>query len=319
MMFRKKRSAFTLIELLVVIAIIAVLVAILLPAIQQAREAARRSQCSNNMKQLGIAMHSYHETYGTLPLGGATGYNAPHIADRNQSGHVWLRAIMPYIDQAASYNAWNENAQYNQLGNTAIIRATIPGLLCPSDTATKTWNSTPNYNYAVNLGNTTSGRTTPYNGATFMMAPFFQNVFTVAATTLPAGIEGRVTKFSDFGDGTSNVMLLGEVRQGQNGQDLRGLIWYVQHVGFTANNTPNTTVPDQLQSGFCVAANSAIGLPCAGYGSADQLMFAARSRHVGGVQIVLGDGAVRFVADAVNLSTWRDLSTMYDGRALGEF
>lgn len=262
-------------------------------------------------------MHNYHETCGTLPIGGATGLNAPHAADRNQSGHVWLRALMPYIDQAASYNAWDQNIQYNQGGNTAIIRSLIPGLICPSDTATRTWNATPNYNYAVNLGNTTSGRTTPYNSVTFAQAPFFHNTFHTGSN--PTAYEGRCTKFSDMGDGTSNVLLLGEIRQGQNGQDLRGLIWYVQHVGFTTHNTPNTTVPDQLQSGFCVAANSAIGLPCTGYASSDQLMFASRSRHVGGVQVVLGDGAVRFVSDSVNLSTWRDLSTIYDGRPIGEF
>ena len=308
-MSSRSRRAFTLIELLVVIAIIAVLVAILLPAVQQAREAARRSQCSNNLKQLGIAMHSYAEVSGTLPPGGSGGIFGAIAGDYNQSGYVWLRSIMPQIDQAASYNAWNEGAQYAVGNNNNIIRATIPGLLCPSDTASRTWNATPNYNYAVNLGNTTCYRTTPFNGVTYTAAPFQMNSSQTAT----------VAKFADMGDGTSNVLLLAEIRQGQNGQDLRGLIWYVPHVGFTAHNPPNTTVLDRLNSGFCIAANSTIGLPCGGTDAANPQMFSARSRHVGGVQAVLGDGAVRFISDAINLQTWRDLSTMYDGRALGEF
>src|SRR6218665_2369529 len=160
-MVRTYRRAFTLIELLVVIAIIAVLVAILLPAIQQAREAARRSQCSNNLKQLGIAMHGYHEIFSWLPMGGTTG-RSPSITDQNQSGYVWLRFIMPQIDQAAAYNAWDQNVQYAVGNNVNIIRSLIPGLICPSDTATRTWNATPNYNYTVNLGPTTPGWITPY-------------------------------------------------------------------------------------------------------------------------------------------------------------
>ncbi|AMV19442.1 DUF1559 domain-containing protein [Planctomyces sp. SH-PL14] len=307
-----RRHGFTLIELLVVIAIIAVLVAILLPAVQQAREAARRSQCTNNMKQLGIAMHNYHETMGSLPIGaggGLVALPASGTVDASQSGYVWLRAILPYIDQTASYNMWDERYQYAVGNNNKVIQSPIPGMRCPSDTATQPWNNTPNYNYAVNLGNTTYNRTNPFNGVAFGQSPF-------DATTAAAV---RSYKFSDMGDGVSNVLLLGEIRQGQNGTDLRGLIWYVPHVGFTAHNPPNTSVPDRLNAGFCVAANSAIQLPCAGTDTNNPTMFSARSRHVGGVNVVLGDGSVRFVSDAVNLQTWRDLSTMFDGRALGEF
>ncbi len=308
-MCRFRSRGFTLIELLVVIAIIAVLIALLLPAVQQARESARRTQCRNNIKQLGLAMHNYHDTHGMLPLALMNG-SGPSFTDSNQSGYVWMRAILPFIDQANLWSGWNQTFMYNAIaGNTTIIRTTIPGLTCTSDTATRTWNATPNYNYAVNLGNTTAARTTPFNGVTFSQSPFYMSNSTT----------GIGYKFTDFGDGVSNVMLMAEVRQGQNGQDLRGLIWYGNYVGYTAHNPPNTTIPDRGQAGFCVPANAAIQLPCTGTDAANPLMMSARSRHAGGVHVLMGDGGVRFVSDNVDITTWRNLSAMYDGQTLGEF
>lgn len=171
-----KKRAFTLIELLVVIAIIAVLIALLLPAVQQAREAARRTQCKNNIKQLGLAMHNYHDTYNRLPCGAFTG-----IGGTDTAGMVWLRSLLPNIDQANSFNQWNYAQDYYGAAgatpntNINIVRTLFPALLCPSDTPTKTWNNAPNYNYAVNLGNTDSARTSPLNSVVFLPAPFTYN------------------------------------------------------------------------------------------------------------------------------------------------
>tara|TARA_R110002111_G_scaffold2705_5_gene18052 strand:- start:43026 stop:43949 length:924 start_codon:yes stop_codon:yes gene_type:complete len=304
----KQKSGFTLIELLVVIAIIAILIALLLPAVQQAREAARRSQCKNNLKQLGLAMHNYHEVTGNFPIA-SMGIGVPGLSS-SQSGHVWMRYILPYIDQANMYNQWDESVQYAQGGNTALIRTVIKPLLCPSDSATKTWNNTPNYNYAVNLGNTTVESVTPFNGVSYLGGPF---KYSISATT------GFSFKMRDVADGTSNTLLLGEIRQGQNGQDLRGLIWYVPHVGFTAHYPPNSSVPDNLNSGFCVAANSAIGLPCQGNSSTAPLNFSARSMHTGGVHVAMCDGAVRFVSENIDIGTWRALSTRFGNEVIGEF
>jgi prepilin-type N-terminal cleavage/methylation domain-containing protein len=308
-MRRLRNRGFTLIELLVVIAIIAVLIALLLPAVQQARESARRTQCKNNFKQLGLALSNYHDVHNFLPMALMNGFG-PNFTDSNQSGYVWLRAILPFIDQAGMSSGWNETFMYNQIaGNTTIIRKVIPGMLCPSDTPTKTWNSTPNYNYAVNLGNTAYARNTPLYGVTFKPAPFH----------LSNSTTGVAYGYRDMGDGVSTTMLMAEIRQGQNGQDLRGLIWYGQYVGITTLNPPNTTVPDYGQIGFCVPANSAINLPCAAATATDPLNMFSRSRHVGGVHILLGDGTVRFVSDNVDINTWRNLSTMYDNQTLGEF
>lgn len=303
---RKPRLAFTLIELLVVIAIIAILVALLLPAVQQAREAARRSSCKNNLKQLGIALHNYHDVVGCLPLGAI---KAPSNSSAGTSGYVWVRYILPYIEQSAMYDAWNEDIPYHNGTNLPLIRTTIPTLLCPSDTATKTWNNAPNYNYAVNYGNTSIGRRSPFNSVNFKIAPFhYSNNHT-----------GKSYRLRDMTDGTTNTMLMAEVRQGPLNSDLRGLIWYAPHTGFTAHYPPNATNPDYLASGFCQAGSADLGMPCTGTSSANPLNFSARSKHKGGVQVVLGDASVRFISDNIDIDIWRNLSTMQDGQVLGEF
>jgi len=302
----EKRTGFTLIELLVVIAIIAILVALLLPAVQQAREAARRSSCKNNLKQLGTAMHNYHDVTNCLPMGAI---KSPNIADAGTSGYLWVRYMLPYIEQGAMYDAWREDEAYNSSHNITYVRTVIPTYLCPSDTATKTWNYAPNYNYAVNYGNTTFARTSPHNGVDFGLAPFHYSTNTT----------GKAYKFRDMTDGTTNTMLMAEVRQGPVDGDLRGLIWYTHHSGFTSHYPPNASNPDYLNSGFCKAASANVGMPCSGTSGSNPLNFSARSRHKGGVQILLGDASVRFISDNIHLETWRNLSTMQDGEVLGEF
>ncbi len=301
---------FTLIELLVVIAIIAILIALLLPAVQQAREAARRSSCRNNLKQIGVAMHNYHDTHGTLPIG----------AHGTTNGNVWVRYLLPYIDQANLYNKWDETRLYHQSPNLPLTETRIATYGCPSDTWTSSWsaNNIPNYNYAVNLGTTSSYRNSPLNGVTFREAPFYaEHDFTQPAL---------VYSFRDITDGTSNTLLVAEVRQGQNNDDLRGLTWWGRAAGFTTMHGPNTTTPDRLPSGFCPTASQAAQLPqwpCAAETAADSganpSHFSARSRHEGGVQALLGDGAVRFVSENINLGLWRNLSGQADGNTIGEW
>lgn len=302
-----KRKGFTLIELLVVIAIIAVLIALLLPAVQQARESARRTQCKNNLKQLGLAMHNYHDVYNSLPCGyfelNPPATNVPG----DQSGMVWFRALMPMMDLANSYNLWDYTVGYAAGANNNIIRTNINGMQCPSDSPSKTWNSTPNYNYAVNLGNTNTVRTSPLNGVNFLPSPFTYKTY-------------KFYGLRDINDGTSNCLLVAEVRQGSAtgnpNPDLRGLIWYGPHVGFSTNYGPNSSSADLLNPGFCNNTLEAPrNLPCVG-GTAQ---FAARSQHTGGVQALLGDGAVRFISNNIDINTWRNLSTMADGQVVGEF
>ncbi|MCC9606507.1 DUF1559 domain-containing protein [Blastopirellula sp. JC732] len=296
-----KRSGFTLVELLVVIAIIGVLIALLLPAVQQAREAARRSSCQNQLKQIGLAMHNYHDTYNSLPYG--------HLAtptaisgDPEVSGLGWLKAMLPFVEQGNLNDGWNYSLTYHSGTNLTLIRTTIPNFLCPSDSPTQTWNSVPNYNYACNLGTTNLSRTNPLNGVPYWASPF--------------EAKGKINRFASITDGLTNTMLVAEVRQGQVASDLRGLIWYGQHCGFMTHYGPNSQSPDQSQSSFCQnAAMAPLGMPCIG----GTPLFSARSQHPGGVQATLGDGSVPFIAETIDINTWRALSGMNDGQVLGEY
>jgi prepilin-type N-terminal cleavage/methylation domain-containing protein len=323
--FRSRRKAFTLIELLVVIAIIAILIALLLPAVQQAREAARRSQCKNNLKQLGLAMHNYHDAHNLLPIASMTSRNpscnTSSTGNNGQSGYVWLRYIMPYIDQANLYNSWNENKYYqdnttvtNGLTNAQIMRTTIPGLLCPSDPPFRAWGPLGgilNYNYAVNLGNLFWGSNS-YTGTPAVT--YFGGSFYGSTSDT-----GTCYGLRDILDGTSNTLMISELKGGKVANDIRGLIWYQQYVGFNAFTGPNSTIPDYIGSWCTTAANNIT--PCvssAPAGVANTYM-ASRSQHTGGVQSVFCDGAVRFVSENIDINTWRALSTRAGNELVAEF
>jgi len=159
-MSQKVRAGFTLIELLVVIAIIAVLIALLLPAVQQAREAARRSQCKNNLKQLGLAMHNYADVHNGLPMAGVSSTAGGTYVGRDSWGY--FHRILPYLEQTAVYNSLDQNLRPNGTENVnyAIRSNFFTAALCPSDSksiteeTSTTWSSTQ-HNYPVCMGNTT--------------------------------------------------------------------------------------------------------------------------------------------------------------------
>lgn len=304
-----KRPAFTLVELLVVIAIIGILVALLLPAVQAAREAARRLQCVNNLKQVGLAMHNYHDAHKKLPFGGHGIYH----------GRTWLLFIMPYIELQTTYDQWDWSTTYTQMPNLNLVRTRIGILTCPSDIATvSSWNGNsiniPNHNYTVNYGNTSVARVSPLNGATYNGAPFHWQ----EDLTKP----GKSVALKQLTDGTSKTLLVAEIRQGQIADtDQRGLV-YDASSGMTTHNTPNTTLPDYNWD--CPAAENVpqktaqIGMPCeteSGTNTgASPRNFSARSVHTGGAQAVMADGSVHFFSDDIDLATWRNLGSSRDGQ-----
>lgn len=309
---------FTLIELLVVIAIIAVLIALLLPAVQQAREAARRSQCKNNLKQLGLAMHNYHDVTNKLPMAYSAMFATPAVSV-NSTAACWLRYLLPYIEQAAIYNKWNESIGYTSGTNLALVRTRIPMMQCPSDTAVPSYQNIPPYNYLVNLGNTNAASQNGINGADYSAGPF-----KIASPSSPAGsrLPGYATNFRDITDGASNTMMLGEIRTGTvrasvpnavDG-DFRGLTWISFQAGYTGNLPPNTPIQDGM-SQFCVTDPNDY-LPCVGVSSGNDRL-SMRSRHIGGAHTVLCDGAVKFISNSIDLSVIRALSTMSGGEVLG--
>ena len=301
---RKRRVGFTLIELLVVIAIIAVLIALLLPAVQQAREAARRTQCKNNLKQIGLAMHNYHDQYLCLPVGA---YSC--------CWGTWKVALLPFVDQAAAYSLYVQDrkygvpiddARYSHAANLPITRRRFAAYTCPSDSPQAPIIRITSHNYAVNYGNTGLGQQANLNGVIFGGAPFRNSnpsvVFALNAVT----------------DGTSNTIMVGEVRQGL-GSDLRGFGWWGDASGFETYLAPNSPQPDVIYTTvYCnnIPANP----PCIGTPTATQpSMYGSRSRHVGGTHVALLDGTVRFVNENIDLNTWRGLGTSRGSEFIGEF
>ena len=328
------RRAFTLIELLVVIAIIAVLIALLLPAVQSAREAARRIQCTNNLKQLGLAMQNYHDALGSFPPGA-----------RYISWGTWYHYSLSFLEQGAIYNAFNFMGSTNTtpaLGYGGVENATaatsrISAFQCPSDEPVAPIGGITSANYVVNFGNTGTGlfqlnssSTTAdksYLGVIFAGAPFSW----IPIGTAPVQPFGKTWNISSITDGTSNTLLLSETVQGKvNGSntDLRGFVQYGSSCGFATYLAPNSKQPDMLNAANYCAYPFANNPPCkfrtAGPGafpgdtmpSINADTYAARSRHPGGVNTAFADGSVRFIKDTINIQTWRALSTSQGGEVI---
>lgn len=342
--FNRFRRGFTLIELLVVIAIIAILIALLLPAVQQAREAARRTQCKNNLKQIGVALHNYHDTHSIFPQGKVLDRNVRYPGCPgwvNGSGFSWRVMILPQIEQAALYE---QNTQLNMgiytcgpwaagaANRLVLLRTNLPAYLCPSDATLFVGSEKPtNYAGIGGAAKNSHGWGDPQAVRGIM------------------GFPG--TRMRDIADGTSNTAMVGEVHRGvlfnrySGGPDnITGLRcqWWAAESGFCHADTyfpPNAANPtkgnNRVGGVLAVApqegtANDAGCLsgqgPCA-----DQVSWVddvadnepgARglsSAHTGGAQILLGDGSVRFVSDNIAITTWRAVGSMNAGEVIGEF
>jgi prepilin-type N-terminal cleavage/methylation domain-containing protein len=350
---RRKSTGFTLIELLVVIAIIAVLIALLLPAVQQARESARRTQCKNNLKQLGVAMHNYHDTFAVFPRGtiGPAIEGAGGDGWRTYGAHAML---LPYIDQAALYSqvsqAINENRRAVGDGTASagdnapyfFDRRRINAFLCPSDsppTNVQAYN-----NYAGNGGSNKlwGGGLGDENGMINRRVP---------------------TRIADVIDGTSNVILMSEIVTATSPPlgaiaSQKNLATVREGAGFGGGNA----APDSIWPGGITQANvdawGAAGLAATTYngnavgerwyrGQPGRTMFStllgpnskypnitfhcggcnydgrglhgARSMHTGGVHILLCDGAVKFAGESIDWLTWNRLGTRNDGGTVGDY
>lgn len=319
----KRNPGFTLVELLVVIAIIGVLVSLLLPAVQAARESARRSQCVNNLKQVGTAMQNYHDTYRELPKGNVS-----------CCWGTWQMAILPFIEQAQlgdryqylpkSAVSFDDKYRYDGTNNTVsppvtnldVVRNRIATLTCPSDEPqTLQNNGVTFHNYVVNYG------TTNHIGQDFLPATSPAHV-----KYLPGPFIGFdfgdpqkkiQTSFKLITDGLSNTMLASETVQGQNG-DHRGLTWWGFSAGFETLGGPNTSDYDYMQQAvYCVEAIP--NPPCKQQGGLNLSRAAARSRHPGGVNVVMCDASVHFKTDEVDLLTWRSASSMENGDLVQSF
>jgi prepilin-type N-terminal cleavage/methylation domain-containing protein/prepilin-type processing-associated H-X9-DG protein len=310
----RRRAGFTLIELLVVIAIIGVLIALLLPAVQAAREAARRAQCTNNLKQIGIAMHNYHDALGALPMGQVpvTSYSALSLA-------------LPYFEQSTSYAAVNFSLPNSDPSNNTVRMTQISSFLCPSDYPNRLPSRGAATNYHANKGGQViwTDATGPNAG---MPAP--NGIF----------VYGLSVRFAEVSDGTSNTAFFSErtLADGNN-----AVVSPLEDVFFSP---ASPATPDEAMQ-ICRAVNINdlatqfplfMGAPwlngqhtyqhisppndrSCGYFLINRATMPPSSRHPGGVNVLLGDGSVRFVKQTINLATWRGLGTRSSGEILAEY
>ncbi len=295
-----RRSGFTLIELLVVIAIIAVLIALLLPAVQSAREAARRIQCTNNVKQIGLALHNYHGVHNRFPAGSIN-----VTVNGSAFRQPFLTMILPFLEQANLYNSYNNNVSF-QLGQNVTARTTyVNTFLCPDDTPQMFVNNggavnDVKGNYGINWG---------------------QGTYGTSALPAPFGLNYGAS-ISEITDGLSQTFLLAELKQTPHptGQpvatvDRRGRIWSDQDSShqITTFLPPNSLAPDY---GTCWPFPE-LKAPCnRDLNAGNNAYIASRSFHPGGVNLLLGDGSVRFIKDSINTTTWNALSSRSGGEVI---
>ena len=327
------RRGFTMIELLVVIAIIAILIALLLPAVQQAREAARRTQCKNNLKQLGLALHNHHDAFLYFPS--QRDQDEAPVDPSNQSFYRWspLAMLTPYLDQSNIYNQldlksplylYSSGPPPSVTTNPAlsgVVSTKVPVFLCPSDIherVSNTWGAT---NYVFCQGTGQDGGAYEDTDGAF-------------------AIDSR-TKARDVTDGLSNTVFVSEHLIGSAAPDsTRGVAnsgseWNLASVW----NASATAVEDSwcLDNSATVTfqrgekwadgsvndtgynhfrnPNSRTNDCYSRYASSKS----ARSRHAGGVNALLGDGAVRFVSENISIEIWQALGSVSGGEVIGEF
>jgi prepilin-type N-terminal cleavage/methylation domain-containing protein len=330
-----KARGFTLIELLVVIAIIGVLTALILPAVQQAREAARKTQCRNNLKQIGLALHNYHDSLGVLPFG----YNSlPNGANGNLWG--WGSMLLPQLEQMPMYNSLSQApGGTNGFGTPAtgfnavmtsfsppnsLLQAALPVFRCPSDSGASVV-MIP----AGGLNGSPPGSTLIFGRSNYpgVLGSKFGNVngFLVGDG---AFAESSSRRFSNFVDGLSVTFLVGERRSPQavNGTYTGGdTIW----AGAFDDNFPNSPYWQGIASqlGACDQGdplNLTTTTPPSS--SAGQPYIAFSSAHSRGGHFLMGDGSVRFISNAIATgppatpgSTYQNLAAIADGQVVGEF
>jgi prepilin-type N-terminal cleavage/methylation domain-containing protein/prepilin-type processing-associated H-X9-DG protein len=296
-----RRSGFTLVELLVVIAIIGILVALLLPAIQAAREAARRSGCSSNLRQIGVALHDFELANRRLPPG-AVWINGPKVINRGPT----LVYLLPYIEEKALFDAFDfrlTNTDNTMLGGTLVGVSTISIYLCPSDDHESVYFGLVPHNYAAS-----NGPTAVYDNPACSCNHPWQSIAT-APLDDPKDFAGPFTRtgtaigLKKVTDGLSNTIFFGEVRPGCSEHAQNG--WATTNNG---NGYCTTIIPINYDSCQATALDPC-HRPC---NWNTEVGF--KSAHSGGAQFLFGDGSVRFLVDTIDHQAYQYLGGKSDGK-----
>lgn len=353
-----RSQGFTLIELLVVIAIIAVLIALLLPAVQQVREAARRTQCRNNLKQLGLALHNYHDVHNRFPPGRQVYISATDDLTQTANGNATtgtgscfsaFAQLLPAMDAANLYNQINFQTGPDTTINNIVSTTPLSMFLCPSDTGVKSLAQGSGFaaitNYVLNTGTTTS--VSPRNPAGNPVTGVFFENSGVGVTHITDGASQTVC--------ISEQIISNPADSTNSGGNWTGSTPSTGFVLTTGNNNVSNGPELVSYPGDCVAGNrlqltrgSRIlygapghtmynhlrgpndkGIDCRGglphsnrnfyWWSRLSHNVASHSRHSGGVLSLFADGHVQFIADNIHLATWQALGSRNGAEALGEF
>lgn len=354
---RRRRLGFTLVELLVVIAIIGILIALLLPAVQAAREAARRSQCTNNMKQVGLAFHNYHDAYKAFPLPVIVTLTdtVPLTPDGLATTTSWGTSILPFIEQGTIYDGYDMNLPAWDLANAPATSSAVPSFTCPS-----TVDGDRTISYTIPAGmifpgvpavTFTEAAPIDYVPTTMVMGDFIRSVYTTPPRPIPStdkipgwgvGVVGFYSgyvidnwsgcKLRDIIDGTSNTFLLGELA-GRNtlyrgktqigaGADIEAGTLALVGGGAWADPFNGTwELSGRAWDGTGLAGPCVVNCSNArcGTGSAYSNAAGLYSFHPGGAQAVLCDGSVQFIAETIDGQVFSQLVTRDYGETVGPY
>lgn len=319
-----RRTGFTLVELLVVIAIIGILIALLLPAVQAAREAARRAQCTNNLKQLSLAVHNYHDVHKSFPAGAiwhGAGATAPEDGRNLSWGATWVIMLLPFIEQSALADSYDSRLLARTgnatTPNNAVTQSQLNAMLCPSQPQVRTllnqdFNGFSKGNYAASVGAGGLINRAHFNDSN--MRGCFSAVAQWGAS------------FRDIRDGTSNVIMLSEIQSVDNGGDDRGA-W-----GWSTGPLFSGRATGAGGQNRILTPNSKVYMDCSPYASNDAANrvfnyrndpdctgatagVGARGQHPGGVVAARGDASVRFISETIEQTIYLNALSISDGNA----